>query len=889
MKKSILLKIFLIIFSFFISISITSQISEGGLPPSLNSGMMLKKLNQPYNIPINFNVNQLKKEDAIGEETGAPPRVAYNIDVDLNMEKSGEWYSLEDGRRIWRLPIKCPGAVALILRYSEFKIPPGAKLFIYNSDYSHILGAYTDKTNPLGKSFATEAVAGDNIVLEYVEAIDSEKGNKAKIQISGIGYCYNYISVSRSLRSGVNGSGSCQVNINCSEGDEWQHQKKGIARTLTPLSDGWYLCSGSLVNNTSDIIKPYYLSAHHCFFDDAKKPATFSQIIFYFHFESPGCDRINDAPTTTKTMVGAQLLVDIDINEGSDGALLLLNDNIPASYDVYYNGWDSRENIPRKGVSIHHPKGDVKKISTYTTPAKSATWWDGTFRGAKNAHWNIRFSATKNGHGVVEGGSSGSPLFNENKLIVGTLSGGSSSCKNPSGSDLYGKFSQHWNVYPQKMSMYLDATNTGKTYIEGRYDTDTLRVDFISNILSITERDSVTLKNLSYKGRTYNWTFEGGVPYTSTEKDPTVTYNNPGSYDVKLTIDKGMPTEKSLIKKQYIEVKEWIGIIVPNSFTVSVDPRKDRINLKWERRGISTEEDLSVDEKKITMSWNGESEPNTFEKESINHYRILTKWTVQDMVAYRSVRISAINFIPCEGITSCTVKIRQDETDVFAKAVTGLKPGKFNNIILDTPFNVDLSKDLYIGYEIDRPGNLLASYGNFPIVKERNMLWFDNKNYYAEYFGISGNWNIQADAKIIEKPDFWYTINRDGQPLASNITKGGYVDFTPDFSRKSHCYTINAIFRNGKITKAETQCVDLPVLDQSALLIFDRFSKQLRIVPKSKIHIIYIYNLSGQILRQYTGSDDLTPMVLSTESWGSGVRIIRIKTEQDISTFKIFI
>ncbi|MBK5720965.1 hypothetical protein JGH11_08785 [Dysgonomonas sp. Marseille-P4677] len=889
MKKNIIFTIHSIIFFLLISISTTAQISEGGLPPSLISKTVLKKSTHSYNVPINFNVDQLKKEDAIREAAGAPLRIAYNIDVNFSMENSGEWTTLENGQRIWRLPIECSNAVALILKYNEFEIPTGAKLFIYNSDYSHILGAYTSITNPSGKSFATEAVAGDNIVLEYVEAKDTLNTQKPRIQISGIGYCYNYISVSTTLRSGIDVSGSCQVNINCSEGDDWQHQKKGIAQTITPLNDGWYFCSGSLVNNTSDTIKPYYLSAYHCFFDDAKNPAIFSQMIFYFHFESPGCERINDVPTGTKTMVGAQLLAAIDINGGSDGALLMLNDNVPPSYDVYYNGWDIGENAPKHGVGIHHPRGDVKKISTYTVPAVSATWRNNEAIGAQNAHWKVIFSATKNGHSVTEGGSSGSPLFNENKLIVGTLSGGNSSCNYRTGNNLYGKFSQHWDMYTQKMKTYLDATKTGKTVVEGRYEVDTLRVEFTSNMLSITEGDSIIMKNFSYGAHTYTWTFEGGHPYISTDKNPTVTYDTPGIYDVKLTIDKGLSTEKSLVKKQHIKVKEWIGVILPNSFTASVDPRRDRINLKWERRGILHDRDIPLTEKQKTMSRDNENISNTFSQESIGHYRILSKWTVDDLAAYRSVMLTSIRFIPCDEVTSCTLKIKQDGTDIFSKEINTLTPREYNKYTFDTPINVDLSKDLYVGYEVNNAFGLFVSYGNIPIIKERNMLWFDNKNYYAESFGIRGNWNIQADAKVIEKSDFWYTIYRNGQLLASDLTAGSYIDYTPDMSRQSHCYTVNATFLNGKVSKDQKQCVDLPVWDDAVLIIFDKAIKQLRIIPKSKIQYIYIFNLSGQIIRQYSGSSDLTPMILPTDKWERGVHIILIKTEQETVTHKILI
>ena len=51
----------------------------------------------------------------------------------------------------------------------------------------------------------------------------------------------------------------------------------------------------------------------------------------------------------------------------------------------------------------------------------------------------------------------------------------------------------------------------------------------------------------------WNWTFEGGTPATSTEQNPVVTYNTPGLYDVTLEVDDGS-TSDILVMPDYIEV-----------------------------------------------------------------------------------------------------------------------------------------------------------------------------------------------------------------------------------------------------------------------------------------------------------------------------------------------
>lgn len=108
------------------------------------------------------------------------------------------------------------------------------------------------------------------------------------------------------------------------------------------------------------------------------------------------------------------------------------------------------------------------KISTFNKEVTTGTWYGiDSVIGATRAHWNVIFEQTANGHSVTEGGSSGSPLFNQNKLIVGTLSGAISSCEKPNQSNTYGKLYYHWDQYSKadtaRMDVYLDPDKTGVT------------------------------------------------------------------------------------------------------------------------------------------------------------------------------------------------------------------------------------------------------------------------------------------------------------------------------------------------------------------------------------------------------------------------------------------
>jgi hypothetical protein len=237
-----------------------------------------------------------------------------------------------------------------------------------------------------------------------------------------------------------------------------------------------------MINNTAEDYTPYVLTAWHC--GEPSAGATLSGWVWYWKYQkttcNPGAGNQTNQGTGNKTMGGGTVKASSGsgtLNNppgnnqvaGSDFYLVQLQTSPPSSYDAYYAGGDRSNVAATSGVGIHHPSGAAKKISTYTASLNSATY-NG---GASNAHWSVKWSSTSNGHGVTEGGSSGSPIFNENGHVVGQLSGGSSYCTNTNGSDLYGKFYSNWDLNGttsgSQLEPWLDPSSTGTTTLDGIY------------------------------------------------------------------------------------------------------------------------------------------------------------------------------------------------------------------------------------------------------------------------------------------------------------------------------------------------------------------------------------------------------------------------------------
>ena len=558
--------ILFIVFAVCLQPVVNAQISYGGKPVSQTRSLSADIDHLQLRAP---DMEKLRQEDLAAEKNAQLQRIGEILYVDIDMENSGTWDVLDDGRHVWRLQVSSENALALGLYFDEFHLPTGSQLFVYSPDKLQVLGAYNEKNNANGGNFAIELVYGESLILEYisprprvVSGREKDFENLAGFHLNRVNYVYRQVSDPYRDR-GFGDSQACEVNINCSEGNNWQDEKRGVARILIDGGSFSAWCTGSLVNNTNQDGTPYFLSAWHC--REGINEVYLDSWVFYFNFEFSGCSSSFIQPGSN-TITGAETKADAELNGGSDMLLMELNSTPPASYEVVYNGWDRLNASSSSGAGIHHPYGDVKKISTYTSSLSSATYYGGFgSNGASNAHWRVYWAETANGHGVTEGGSSGSPLFNNDGLIVGTLSGGSSSCEAPTSPDLYGKFSYHWasngSSSSEQLSPWLDPAGTGQTELDF-YDPNNSGVEasFTASPTSVSEGGTVQFSSTSTGSiDSYSWSFPGGSPSSSAAQNPSVTYNTAGIYSVTLTVN-GSGDSDTHTETNYITVTQGGGV-----------------------------------------------------------------------------------------------------------------------------------------------------------------------------------------------------------------------------------------------------------------------------------------------------------------------------------------
>lgn len=526
---------------------------------------------------------QIMNEDASDEKNGEMYKVARILDVNMNMDNCGTTDILADGTKVWRVRIVSEGALALKVLCPEFYIPNGAELYLYNENRQQVVKVDASNNPKYDTYYSPKMIQGDALYMEYVQPA-SVVGNPV-IKMDGVCYFYRGVDAfvgyyANKRQTGFGSSQSCEVNVNCTVGSSWQTQKKGVAEIA--IISGWSVgfCTGSLVNNTANDGTPYFLTADHC--GGVDEASSMNRWEFNFNFESTGCSNPTSEPnydvvtgcTLRARPSGAQ-------SSGTDFLLLELNTTEDHLEEIgaYYNGWDRSSTGAMSGAGIHHPSGDIKKISFYTEQLVAQTYDNAN---TPNGHWWVKWQNNNNDiTGVTEGGSSGSPLFNgANKLIVGTLTGGSSSCSatGQARSDMYGRFDLHWEnggtSNANRLKPWLDPNNTGAETCEGRFpgsgtdpnppDPNTLTADFTANPTTVERGGTVAFRDASTGNPTsWSWIFQGGNPSTSTSQNPSVVYQNPGTYNVTLTVSNANG-EDTRTKNAYITVSENGNVPDPN-------------------------------------------------------------------------------------------------------------------------------------------------------------------------------------------------------------------------------------------------------------------------------------------------------------------------------------
>jgi len=402
-----------------------SWISERGAP--LNTVDM--------EVMPRIDIAKLNASSRSTEKESTAYKFAEAISHSIDANSKGTWETLDNGDLLWRQRVLSPGAYSLNFGITQFYLPRSAKLFLYDQSKSYVVGPLTNKDNEKHRQWWSPIIPGEEVTIEV--QIKAEDRAQLELEITKVNHDYKGF--------GAAVSGSCNIDVACGGMDDEtlaiiDRFRDEINSVGMYTLNGIEQCSGSLINNARNDCTPYFLTANHC----EVRENNAASVVVYWNYQQSTCrlpgsvesGRTGDGPRTEFNS-GATVKANYD---QSDLTLLLLDDNVDPATNPFFASFDFDPNTPRVDAFFHRVED-----------------------------WDL---------GTTEGGSSGSPLFNMQKQVIGKLTGGDAACGNDLQDD-YGMLKLSWEgggTSETRLKDWLDPDNTGVTQIAGRYCVDVVRV-----------------------------------------------------------------------------------------------------------------------------------------------------------------------------------------------------------------------------------------------------------------------------------------------------------------------------------------------------------------------------------------------------------------------------
>ena len=418
---------------------------------------------------------RIGEEDQARDRKGMPPRFAIPQKVAFTPANRGTWEDLGDGQMLWRLRIVgSEGVTSLNLGFTLFKVLPQDRLLLYATDGSQMLRPFTAADNEQHGQLWTPVLPTRDLIVE----LTVPKGEEGSVNLALGWVNQGYRGFGTTPSDAYLKSGSCNMDVEClAAGDTWREEMRSVAVIST---GGSTFCTGSMVNDTANDHKMYFMTANHCGINAGNA----ASLVAFWNYQNSFC-RTPGSPasgaagdgTLTQFHTGSFFRA---ASAPSDFTLVELDDPPVPAFNHFWAGWDRSTGdftctAGSPCAAIHHPNTDEKRI-TYATTNTATASFGGTTSPGDGSHVWVHWATDPPGPftvpGVTEPGSSGSPLYTAAGRFIGQLHGGPSACgaTGDNLSDYYGRFDKSWTgggTNSTRLSNWLDAGNTGAMTTDG--------------------------------------------------------------------------------------------------------------------------------------------------------------------------------------------------------------------------------------------------------------------------------------------------------------------------------------------------------------------------------------------------------------------------------------
>jgi len=375
--------------------------------------------------------------------TSGPIRSGVVQDVDLSSDRDGRWILGDDGGWSWVGEVRVSGALGARACIEPWP-PTVGQVFVHDpSDASALHGPF-DGQEGAGRSgrFWTPIVYGETIRVELSLPPGTPK-DASRIRITAV------VNQYRGMRVPTGGGGAasgviypCHLDVACFP--DWAETADAVG-AISFVSDRYqFYCTGAMLGRVPDDKSPLFMTARHC----GITQANVESVLVTWFYQTGSCLGILPDVTTLPQTPALALLVE---DPATDFLLLGLSS---ANLDgVTFAGWDASPTsqfAPLTG--IHHPGGTHKRI-TFGSSGPFVT----SCIPALAFEMNI-----DDGDGILEPGSSGSPVFDSARRMRGVLSCAGGDCSG----DVLGQYGRLSSAY-SKLEPFLNPENT--VYVNGQH------------------------------------------------------------------------------------------------------------------------------------------------------------------------------------------------------------------------------------------------------------------------------------------------------------------------------------------------------------------------------------------------------------------------------------
>jgi lysyl endopeptidase len=382
------------------------------------------------------------------------------------------WAQAEGGTQAAHISLTSPGAAAIRIGLVLTAAPAALEMrFKGSSSTAQVFGPYPAELAH-ESIYWSPVLEGETGIIELTlpAGVSPGAGMLSLPMISHLVVAGNALRQADPLGE-IGQSGACEVDVACMSTTLKQQAASAVnavARMVFTDRGQTGLCSGTLINDSTISFTPYFFTANHCLDNDdadvaaskAQPAAVAATINTYWFFQTSVCGQDTANNVNFVLVAGGAKLLGRGVD--FDWILLRLNNAPPAG--ATFAAWNASplSEAGTAAAGIHHPEGDLKKISQGTTQGFQ-TFGDGSsFIGMQ---WT---------QGATEPGSSGSGLFTYNPSqnyyeLRGSLYGGNSACdaRSQGATDVYSRL----DVALPMLRQYLtpNAANSTKQTLVVEY------------------------------------------------------------------------------------------------------------------------------------------------------------------------------------------------------------------------------------------------------------------------------------------------------------------------------------------------------------------------------------------------------------------------------------